>query len=269
MDYYTVRDIGNRTWQIEDPFDTYCYLLEGSREAVLIDTCNGLPGLSRLVETLTEKPVFVLLTHGHADHTAAAYEFKKTLLDKKDEPVMREGFHLAGKPAALRHYEQLFSVTLPEEAEEYYCSVKAPEDIAYIHDGEVLDLGDRHLEIIETPAHTQGSICILDQSNRMLFSGDTVCENEILVYFPHSTSVEDVRTSNLKIIGHAAEFDNIWPGHHRSPLTIETCRDYIRAAENVLEDEHIGKYVKLEEGYKLLYQYKKIGISYLPGHITG
>lgn len=269
MDYYKVRDIGNRTWQIEDPFDTYCYLVEGSKWAVLIDTCNGLPGLRELVTSLTDRPVVVLLTHGHADHTAAAYEFEQTLIAEQDVEVMKDGLQPARRVDALPHYEELFNVTLPQEAADYYLAVKAPTNMAFIQDGEVIDIGGRHLEIIATPAHTKGSVCVLDRENRMLFSGDTVCDNEILVYFPHSTTVEDVRRSNERLVARAAEYDDIWPGHHRCPLTVQICKDYIHAAEDILQDEHIGKRVELASGYKLLHEYRTIGISYLPGHIYG
>lgn len=267
MSYYKVKEIDSRTWQIEDPFDTYCYLLAGEYRAVLIDTCNGLPGLPELVLSLIKKPVTVFLTHGHSDHTAAASDFPETYIDEKDSSILAEGFDSAKKPSTLLHYEKLFSVNLDESARKYYCSVKGPEKICYFHGGDTFDLGGRELEIIETPAHTRGSVCILDHTECMLFSGDTVCDNEILVYFPHSTTVEDVERSNQKLIDRQFEFNTIWPGHHRSPLTISICKDYVQAAKDLLSGRCVGKRIELEDGYKLLYQYRTIGISYLPGHI--
>ncbi|MDX1482095.1 MAG: MBL fold metallo-hydrolase, partial [Woeseiaceae bacterium] len=43
----------------------------------------------------------------------------------------------------------------------------------YVAEGDVIDLGDRRLEILETPGHAPDSICLLDRENRLLFTGDT------------------------------------------------------------------------------------------------
>ena len=44
------------------------YLVEGSEKAALLDTGSGLGHMKPLIESLTDKPLLVLLTHGHVDH---------------------------------------------------------------------------------------------------------------------------------------------------------------------------------------------------------
>ena len=44
MENYQIRKIDDHTWQLEDPFLTYLYLLEGEKEALLIDAGNGFSG---------------------------------------------------------------------------------------------------------------------------------------------------------------------------------------------------------------------------------
>ena len=51
------------------------YLVEGTEKAVLIDTGSGIGSLKACVEQLTDKPVVVLVTHGHVDHAMGAAEF--------------------------------------------------------------------------------------------------------------------------------------------------------------------------------------------------
>ncbi|MEM9209684.1 MAG: MBL fold metallo-hydrolase, partial [Pseudomonadota bacterium] len=42
-----------------------------------------------------------------------------------------------------------------------------------VGEGDVIDIGGRQLEILETPGHAPDSICLLDRANRLLFTGDT------------------------------------------------------------------------------------------------
>lgn len=60
------------------------YLIEGSHEAILIDTGCGVGSLATYVHTLTEKPVRVLLSHGHLDHAMGSTEFEKVHLSPLD-----------------------------------------------------------------------------------------------------------------------------------------------------------------------------------------
>ena len=81
-----------------------------------------------------------------------------------------------------------------------------------------LDLGGRTLQIIHTPGHTQGSICILDVERRWLFSGDTICDEGVLLHFDHSCSVAVFKQSVEKLKARSSEWDKIWPCHHLKPI---------------------------------------------------
>lgn len=260
--FYVVKQLDKHTWQIGDPFDTYFYLIEGKERAVLFDAGNGLPGVAELVEKLTQKPVSVLLSHGHYDHTGAAFEFDHVLIHRDDEALMRTGFSAIARADTLRSYEERFHLDVGEEASRYYCKTQAPKWVEYTYENEWVDLGGRSLRIIETPAHTRGSICALDEENGFLFSGDTVCDDEILVYLEDSTCVRDVWEAGKKLRDMKDSFQTICPGHHRFPLPVTVIDDYIQAAERILADPEIGQKIELGKGSKILYSYKTIGISY-------
>ena len=49
MENYRIRKIDAHTWQLEDPFRTYLYLIEGTERAVLIDAGNGFSGLKEVI----------------------------------------------------------------------------------------------------------------------------------------------------------------------------------------------------------------------------
>ncbi|MDO4284817.1 MAG: MBL fold metallo-hydrolase [Eubacteriales bacterium] len=266
MGNYKIRQIDGATWQLEDPFHTYLYVIEGEREAVLFDAGNGFSGLSETIRTLTDKPVSVILSHGHFDHTGCAGEFEhgRVWISQRDEKLMREGFEREYREKEADFFCALYQVRMTERERADFAEVKAPARYSYLAEGDVFDPGERPLRVIETPGHTRGSICLLDERNRMLFSGDTVCNNEILVYFDHSATVEDVLASDEKLYGLRDRYDAIWPGHHSCPLGAEIIEDYETAARRILENPRIGERVELAEGHKLLYSYRTIGISYLP-----
>ena len=54
--------------------------------------------------------------------------------------------------------------------------------IVPVHDGDIIELGDRPLKIIETPGHTPGSIAILDIKKRRIFTGDPIQDGRIFMF---------------------------------------------------------------------------------------
>ena len=92
------------------------------------------------------------------------------------------------------------------------------------------DLGERRVDIIETPGHTQGSISLLDTKNGWLFSGDTCGDEGMLLHFPEATSAREFHQTILKIRRLVKE-DAIrrnYPSHQTSPAPLEKLKYYDR-----------------------------------------
>lgn len=51
-----------------------------------------------------------------------------------------------------------------------------------LHDGEVIDIGGRALKVLFMPGHTKGSLCLLDEENKVLFGGDTISYGPIFMF---------------------------------------------------------------------------------------
>ena len=64
-----------------------------------------------------------------------------------------------------------------------------------LKEGDEIDLGDYFLKVIHTPGHTSGSICLLEDNKRYLFSGDTVFKDSIGRYDLPSGNFEDLKQS--------------------------------------------------------------------------
>ncbi len=82
-------------------------------------------------------------------------------------------------------------------------------------DGQVIDLGGIKLEVIHTPGHTQGSICLYEPESKSLFSGDTVFSDGVGRTDLPGGSWEDLRKSleRLLELHKRSGIDQIYPGH--------------------------------------------------------
>ncbi len=141
-------------------FEENCYLYAcpKTREAVIID-----PGdeAQRILETIQEHkliPKYIINTHGHIDHICAIDEVSEVY------PVP-----LAIHPADLPMYidernAQMYGRTAP--------LVKRKPDIL-LKNGDRITFGTLILEVLHTPGHSPGSICLVSQPH-CVFSGDTL-----------------------------------------------------------------------------------------------
>lgn len=248
---HQVISLDDSTWRIEEHVEggsTYMYLLAGEREAVLIDTGFGTLALREIVSSLTALPVHVINTHGHFDHTGGNPLFDIACIHEADVPVYR-----AFRDAQKRYPQY----TIP-----------APVDnFKMIRDGDTFDLGARTLEVIVTPGHTLGSLCILDKERRWLFTGDTCCKADVLLNLDFCTTVETYCESMRGLLARRAEFDVTWPAHHETPVSPEVLDQFLEAGKLLCEGKAEGEPMDTIFGACLRFPFKEIAIVYLPERI--
>ena len=135
---------------------TNCYLLcdEETGVCALIDPGDKPEQVADMVSRSGCRLEYILLTHGHFDHTTAV----RPLLEKyPDVPVYIHEKDVTDQPP--KHMDMMFS-RLPEHNQRYY------------KEGDTLTLGSLTIRVMETPGHTQGSVCLL--VGDVMFSGDTL-----------------------------------------------------------------------------------------------
>ena len=97
---YPMVQIDKGTWEIDEFDIASMFLLEGEERAMLIDTGMGVGDLRGAVEMITDKPLVVVHTHGHIDHTGNARQFDEIWLHPADRRrIVRaiEIYELTGK----------------------------------------------------------------------------------------------------------------------------------------------------------------------------
>ena len=216
---YKVEAIDEHTWMIEEydeAVSCYMYLLEGSEKALLIDTGMGQIPLGEIVEGLTKLPVEVLNTHAHIDHIGGNSLFEKVYLHEKEREVYR--LHSGG-----------FHNYFPQ-----YAYHAARDNIIWYTGEPEMDLGGRCLQILLTPGHSEGSVCILDKERKWLFSGDTCCKAAVLLALDFSETVAVYRQSLQKLLEYKDDYVLTWPGHHSVPVVPEIIEQFRDAADLLL-----------------------------------
>lgn len=220
MDYYQVLPAVDGSIPIRGGAGELCWLVQGSKRAALIDTGCGAKGLRKLVESLTDLPVQVLLTHGHRDHIGGVGQFGTVWLHPADLPLLERSVDPARRAQFVQGKAPEFFAGLPSDA----FPPHSPTTFFPLAEGETFDLGGTVLEVLETPGHTAGSVCFLDRANRVLYSGD-ICTRRTLMMLPESQSLSVLRSTLERLLALTGEYDLQLIGH-----------DPAVPGENVLEN---------------------------------
>ena len=172
------------------------YLLVSGNEAVLIDA--GVP-VKKLLDTLENegaKLKYILLTHGHFDHTVTADKLRdatgaQLVIHGADEEMLSD----AEKSALAVFFGR-------------YDTVRSSD--VTIKDGDRLGFGEDELTIIHTPGHSKGSVCC--QIGTSLFTGDTLFNGGYGRFDLHGGDFNTLCASLSKLKTLDGNLD-IYPGH--------------------------------------------------------
>lgn len=227
FDYFKICPIEKGLTLIQGVANEYCYLIEGTERALLIDTLTGIGNIRLICESLTNKPISVVNTHGHFDHAGGNFVFSEVWIHPIDIALMyqcctseqREDF--AERFCASQFWDKADVV----QVKQLVCNP--------VNEGYRFDLGGRILEVIETPGHTKGSICLLDRENRMLFAGD-ICNTNTLLHLECSCSIDKYLISLKKLKELQKSFDMYFICHEETPLDKSCIDDAIMCCEEIL-----------------------------------
>lgn len=204
------------------------YLVEGSRKAALLDTGTGIKSLKACVEKLTDKPVMVLLTHGHVDHAMGAPEFTEVYMNHKDDSIYNDHCSLEFRK------EGLAGTPLEQEVEPDDFIPEAPcGDFRDLSGGDVFDLGDTTIEVYDCPGHTLGSVVMLIPEERSVLLGDA-CNYFTFLFDYYSTTITEYEES-LKKLSRKLEgkFDTVYLSHGDGNGHKEILEDVIAVCEDI------------------------------------
>jgi glyoxylase-like metal-dependent hydrolase (beta-lactamase superfamily II) len=151
---------------VSGPFQTIGYLVsDETKEAMIIDT--PIESTNSFMKSIRRDGLSlkaIVLSHTHWDHTADAAELRRQTGAKIF--VHKDDKYRVVDPMKFTIYR------LPFELEAFEPDVEFSGD-------EVLTIGKMNFEIIHTPGHTEGGICLSNREEKVLFAGDTLFNESI------------------------------------------------------------------------------------------
>ncbi len=182
-------------YPIMDPYGSNCYLII-DKKVILVDS-GANSGTIKRINELTTHVDLLINTHCHYDHIAndlsikgigakiAAHVLDASPMERADDLYVNAGLFGAACPKIMVDQK--------------------------LKDRDVIELEKTKLQIIHTPGHTKGSICIYEPGSRSLFSGDTI--------FTDGIGRTDFAGGNLNELKNSVEellklrVDTLYPGH--------------------------------------------------------
>jgi hydroxyacylglutathione hydrolase len=151
-------------------YETNCYILrknEPAKDCLIIDTGLEAGGLIDFLREYKLNPVAVVLTHGHIDHINGLAQLRKNFSGVKAYVHKLDAKILTDRQSNLSFLTGLELIDNAIEAD------------FTLEEGNVIEQAGIKLEVLHTPGHTPGGICLYSKKEQIIFVGDTLFADSI------------------------------------------------------------------------------------------
>jgi glyoxylase-like metal-dependent hydrolase (beta-lactamase superfamily II) len=203
-DWYRTRRVGDDVTYISEPHIKEFYRcnmwhVRGRDRDMLIDSGMGVVSLRQWVPLVTERALTAVASHTHFDHIGTHHEFPDRCVHAAEAHLLER----PGRAATLADpyvTDDIFTELPPAPYVSAEYRVKAASATRLLLDGDVIDLGDRHFEVIHTPGHSPGGIALWEAATQILFSGDILYDGPLIEDCYHS-DIGDYIASMRRLAG--------------------------------------------------------------------
>lgn len=173
-----------------------CYLVHDGTSGVIIDPGDEAETISQHVQRLGFEPLAIINTHGHFDHVGAVAGLKRRF----DIP-----FYLHRGDKRLLTHANLYRSLAGDSM-----VIETPEVDRFVEPDEPLHAGQWRIDILHTPGHTSGSVCV--RVDNLMFSGDTLFSDGVgRTDLPGGSEAQ--LAESLRVLARQDPGMEILPGH--------------------------------------------------------
>lgn len=182
------------------PVYTNCYIVNKENDStgcVVIDPGEDAEKIASYIRKKNLTCEGILLTHGHFDHITAVSELHSLV---------------GGEIYAYEKEKELLADPMLNSSAMVGYEVGIEADV-WLRDGQMLEIAGMQFQVIHTPGHTKGGCCYYAESDKLLFSGDTIFMESIgRTDLPTGNSRELIDSVRNKVLTLPNDV-TIYPGH--------------------------------------------------------
>lgn len=182
------------------PLGVNCFILgdRQSNEGMIVDPGADCDKILAAVKRLGLTVKYIVNTHGHFDHVGCNRPVQEKtgaelLIHEKDVPLLSQASRSA----------QMYGLSVED----------SPAPSRFLTDGMRLELGNRSIEILHTPGHTQGGCCLLLAGQGVVITGDTLFADSVgrtdLPGGSHEQLIASIKAKLMPLPDETV----VWPGH--------------------------------------------------------
>lgn len=176
-----------------------CYIVScpETKKAGVVDPGGDVQRIVAAVEQGGLDVEYIIATHGHPDHVSGVRKLQEATGAKI--VMHRADADFFGRPEVANYFAMFGLEASP-----------APEIL--IEDNDLITIGNEELQVIHTPGHTPGGVCLLNGKN--LITGDTLFAGGGLgrTDFPGGSQKELIASINNRLLV-LPDDTVVWPGH--------------------------------------------------------
>ena len=196
--------------------NTYVICDEETKETMVIDPGGEPEKIIETIDVLGGNLKYIFLTHCHLDHIGGI----KKLKDEKGGRI------LVSRADSIGLYDEKINLA-------YYLDLEVPQldENSRLDDGDLIHLGNNEFKVILTPGHTEGGLCLYDEKDKMVFTGDTLFSGTWGRTDLPTGSFVDIITSITNKLMPLPDDTIVYPGHGKITMIQDERNIYLELRE--------------------------------------
>lgn len=158
------------------------WLIAGSQQDLVVDTGTGIVPPNTVISTITDKPIIAAALCCFYDHAGGLYSFNERACHHLEAGAITDISHDNFADTFVKNAK--FTASPYEGFNLNSYAVKSTKPTRLLKEGDLIDLGNRKIEVLHIPGRTPGSIALWEEDTGYLFGGESLFIDPDKNHFP-------------------------------------------------------------------------------------